>query len=206
VRSRGSLYAPVLGRGVFRVRLSGGAPEPLALHWGAVFDDFRLSPGGRYLVYAFFAGRRSSAFIYDLEQGGERQISGLAVGARLSVSPDDRWAVASPASRGTRVIWMLNMASGETQRRALPAPDDTGKLVDGHWAADGQYLLAARGESGGEVFWRVSPDTGGFSQVPGMTRSGFALDCFHEAGDVQRYAQGGRAVPDQAPAQVAGGR
>ena len=117
------------------------------------------SPGGRWLAYVSFEGRRSRIMAQELATGVRREVTGFpGINGAPAFSPDGRRLALTLSHEGSPDIYVLELGSGELRRLTSGPGIDT----EPAWAPDGRTLVFTSDRSGGRPqLFRVSAAGGG---------------------------------------------
>jgi hypothetical protein len=196
------IYVAVQERGVFRLKLNSNFLEPLGIHVNTIFDDFKLSPSGRFLLYELAGVSTETFYIYDLHAGIEHQIDSPPRYSHITASPNDRWLAAIPRPGEPPVVWLFDLRASTIKH--LPVPVENAMLFASAWSTESHLLFGARNKSG-EMFWSVDPETGSFSQLRGVRRTPTEITYLQGSTEIQTVCEWCSAHHDLSTASVAGG-
>ena len=169
------------GLGLFRVAVSGGAPEPLHVSTLVDRDLLAFSPRGNRLALTAGGGRETwdnkRIGVLDLDTRALRYLTPESMSALAPAwSPDGGQIAftAAPASKDKanldrRRIWIAD-ARGE--RRPLRLTADSSREEKPLWSAFGTHILFCRVNSSGTATLWMKSDEGDAAQVSGDLLSG----------------------------------
>ncbi len=198
------IYIAMLFRGVFQLNLNSLTAQPLGIHKGALFDDFHMSPSGRYLIYQLSGSEWQPTYIYDLHLGIEQRIPGIPTHTSIIVSPNDKWLATISTFAVAPVVWLLKLKDGKVQRYPLPSNDEDNSVVSTVWSAENNLLLDVRKDAA-EAFWSFNPETGKFLQVRGVRTSPTNIAYFTGSKEIQTVCEWCTAEHRLTTVNVAGG-
>jgi hypothetical protein len=167
IQTNQPIYVAIQSRGVFRLNLNSIMLQPIGIHRGFVFDDFKISPSGRYLIYQISTIKDQSSYIYDLDRSIEQQIFGLPSFSHIVAATNDKWLAAIPRRGEPPVVYFLNLNDGKLKKFAVPSADKNDVLFGSEWSTESSLLFGIR-QKGKEVFWRLSPETEKLLRVSGV--------------------------------------
>jgi Tol biopolymer transport system component len=141
---------------VWRVRASGGAPEPLTNQHAAV--NFLAPVNGRSLLYVARSEDGSGPWLWTLDvdrKSVQRFPSGIDQFTSIAASRDGQRLVATVTnpSGGLWQVPLLDRIADDRDARPYPLPVPTGRVLAPRFGPSSLFYLSSRGT--GDGLWKV---------------------------------------------------